>query len=141
MDCTRSTALWSSSLLAIAFVAAHVEMFQVLPAGVDLIVLEENTVAEFDDTLPDIARRYGLGYEEIALANPGTDPWLPGQGTAIALPTQHILPPGPREGIVINLADHRLYYFLRKTGKEPAELISHPISVGQIRNRPRPYKP
>jgi L,D-transpeptidase ErfK/SrfK len=132
MDCTRSMALWSAGLLAVACVAAHAEMFQVPPAGVDLIGLEESTVAQVEDTLPDIARRYGLGYEEIALANPSTDPWLPGQGTPISLPTQHILPPGAREGIVINLADHRLYYFLRKTGKQPAELISHPISVGQM---------
>ncbi len=102
------------------------------PAGVDLIGLEENTVAQFEDTLPEIARRYGLGYEEIALANPGTDPWVPGEGTPISLPTQHILPPGPREGIVINLADHRLYYFPRRTRNEPAELITHPISVGQM---------
>jgi L,D-transpeptidase ErfK/SrfK len=125
-------ALWCAALLGASCVAAHAEMFQVPPAGVDLIGLEENTVAQFEDTLPDIARRYGLGYEEIALANPGTDPWVPGEGTPINLPTQHILPPGSREGIVINLADHRLYYFPRRTGNEPAELISHPISVGQM---------
>jgi len=132
MESKRSIGMWSAGILAVACVAAHAEMFRVPPTGVDLIGLEESTVAQFDDTLPDIARRYGLGYEEIAVANPGTDPWLPGEGTPISLPTQHILPPGPRDGIVINLADHRLYYFLRKTASEPAELISHPISVGQM---------
>ena len=78
MDCTRSVGRWSAGLLAFAGVAAHAEMFLVPPAGVDLVGLEESTVAQFEDTLPDIARRYGLGYEEIAVANPGTDPWVPG---------------------------------------------------------------
>lgn len=132
MDRIASIACWTAGVLLTASGAVHAEMFQVPPAGVDVVGLGENTVAQFEDTLPDIARRYGLGFEEIALANPGTDPWLPGEGKAITLPTQHILPPGPREGIVINLADHRLYYFPHKTANEPAELITHPISVGQM---------
>ena len=132
MTRTLTRAPWSLACLLAIAMTARAEMFQVPPSGVDLIGLEEKTVAEYEDTLPDIARRFGLGFEEIALANPGTDPWLPGAGKPITLPTQHILPPGPREGIVINLADHRLYYFPRPTGKEPAELISHPISVGQM---------
>jgi L,D-transpeptidase ErfK/SrfK len=63
------------------------------------------------DTLLDIARRYNLGYVEIVTANPQVDPWLPGEGTEIVLPTVHVLPDAPREGIVLNLSDQRLYYF------------------------------
>lgn len=63
------------------------------------------------DTLADIARASGLGYTEIVAANPGVDPWLPGDGTEIVLPTAHILPDAGREGIVLNLADQRLYRF------------------------------
>jgi len=59
----------------------------------------------------DIARRYSLGYEEIIRANPGVDMWLPGAGTDILLPGRRILPPGPHEGVVVNLPEHRLYYF------------------------------
>lgn len=63
------------------------------------------------DTLLDIARHYDLGYVEIRAANPGVDPWMPGAGKTITLPTQNVLPDGPRRGIVINLAEMRLYYF------------------------------
>ena len=49
--------------------------------------------ARHEDTLSDLARTYGLGYDEIIAANPGVDPWLPGEGTPILLPTQYVLPP------------------------------------------------
>jgi L,D-transpeptidase ErfK/SrfK len=63
------------------------------------------------DTLLDIARKYNLGYVELVTANPDVDPWLPGEGTEVVLPTVHILPDAPREGVVLNLSDQRLYYF------------------------------
>jgi len=63
------------------------------------------------DTLPDVARHYGLGYNDIVLANPGTDPWAPAAGSRILVPVQHILPDAPRQGIVLNLANMRLFYF------------------------------
>src|SRR5689334_13349743 len=62
------------------------------------------TEARAEDTLSDIARRFNIGYEEIVRANPTVDPWLPRAGTRIVLPTQFVLPDGPRSGIVINLA-------------------------------------
>ncbi len=68
-------------------------------------------VTRDDDTLLDIARRYDLGYTQLVAANPGIDPWLPGAGRRIALPSQYLLPEGPRRGIVINLVQQRLFYF------------------------------
>lgn len=47
----------------------------------------------------------------MVAANPGVDPWLPGVGTEVIIPTRFVLPPGPREGVVINLAEYRLYYY------------------------------
>ncbi len=111
--------------------AAHAEEF-ILPAGSDLVGQQETTVSRFEDTLPDIARRYGLGFEEIRAANPKADPWLPGEGAEVILPTRHLLPGGPREGIVINLPEHRLYYFPKPARSQPARVISHPISIGQM---------
>ena len=67
------------------------------------------TTAGKEDTLPDIARRFNVGYEEIVRANPGVDPWIPGAGRKIVVPTQFVLPNAPREGIVINLAAMRIY--------------------------------
>jgi L,D-transpeptidase ErfK/SrfK len=69
------------------------------------------TRARKGDTLMDIMRRHNLGYDEIVAANPEVDPWLPGEGTEIVLPTEHILPEGPREGLLLNLPEQRLYYF------------------------------
>nr|WP_225314334.1 L,D-transpeptidase family protein [Marinobacter halotolerans] len=66
---------------------------------------------EYEDTFAGIGNRVSLGYLELVKANPGVDPWLPGDGTTITLPRKYIMPDGPREGIVINLAEYRLYYF------------------------------
>jgi L,D-transpeptidase ErfK/SrfK len=67
--------------------------------------------ARHEDTLLDIARNNGLGFVELVAANPGVDPWIPGAGRAITLPTAHLLPTGPREGILLNLIDQRIYFF------------------------------
>jgi len=94
---------------------------------------EIETVTTFnEDTLPDLARRYSLGYEEIQRANPGVDVWLPGEGTTVVLPGQRLLPPGPREGIVINLPEHRLYYFPKPKKGETPQVITFPVSIGKM---------
>lgn len=90
------------------------------------------TTLQGDDTLPDIARRFNLGYEEIARANPDVDPWLPGEGREIVLPTQFVLPAAPREGLVINLAQLRVYYFPKAKEGEPQTVITHPIGIGKV---------
>jgi L,D-transpeptidase ErfK/SrfK len=68
-------------------------------------------IARHEDTLLDIARENGLGFVELVAANPGVDPWIPGAGRAIILPSAHLLPTGPREGILLNLIDQRIYFF------------------------------
>jgi len=83
--------------------------------------------AVFEDTLIHLARKNGLGFVELRAANPTLDPWIPGAGAKITLPKQHLLPDAPREGIVINLAEMRLYYFKDK-GQPP---ITFAISIGR----------
>jgi L,D-transpeptidase ErfK/SrfK len=83
--------------------------------------------AAYEDTLLEVARRFKLGYVEMVAANPGTDPWIPGEGTEVVLPTVHLLPDAAREGIVINLADMRLYYF--PDPNSPPR--SYPIGIGR----------
>ncbi len=86
--------------------------------------------ASYDDTLLDLARQHKLGYVEMVAANPGTDPWVPGDGTDVVLPTIHLMPnldDAEPEGIIINLADMRLYYFEEK-GAAPR---SFPIGIGR----------
>jgi L,D-transpeptidase ErfK/SrfK len=86
----------------------------------------------YQDTLLDIAHRYSLGYEEILRANPGVDMWLPGEGTDILLPGRRILPPGPREGLVVNLPEHRLYYYPKRKRHEKPVVITYPVSIGRM---------
>ena len=90
------------------------------------------TQARYEDTLPDIARRFNLGFDEVARANPGVDPWLPGEGTRIVLPTQFVLPDAPTEGLVVNLAALRMFYF-PKPGKDGQRVVmTFPIGIGKV---------
>ena len=102
------------------------------PADLDLVGEVRHTRAEHADTLLDIARRHGLGRDEIVLANPGVDPWLPGEGTPVLLPTRYILPDAPREGVVLNLPEMRLYFFPRAKPNEARRMITHPVSIGRM---------
>jgi L,D-transpeptidase ErfK/SrfK len=90
------------------------------------------TTASQQDTLPDIARRFNVGYEEIVRANPGVDPWLPGEGRHIVLPTRFVLPNAPHEGIVINVAAMRLFYYPAHRKGEPQRVYTHPIGIGKM---------
>jgi L,D-transpeptidase ErfK/SrfK len=92
----------------------------------DLIGEPHYRYAHREDTLLDLARSFDAGYVEMRLANPAIDPWLPQPGSLLALPTWHVLPDAPREDIVINLAELRLYYF---RGNEPVR--SFPVGIGR----------
>jgi L,D-transpeptidase ErfK/SrfK len=98
----------------------------------DVVGTVQLTTVGKEDTLPDIARRFNIGYEEILRANPGVDPWLPGAGRTVVVPTQFILPNAPREGVVINLAAMRIYYFPKHKRDEPQLVYTHPIGVGKV---------
>lgn len=84
-----------------------------------------------DDTLVDISRRERLGYGELVLANPSVDRWLPGEGTGLTLPTRYLLPPGERTGIVVNLAEFRLYYYPRTRSGQAPTVETYAISAGR----------
>ncbi len=85
-----------------------------------------------DDTFVDIARAYNLGFEELVAANPDVDPWLPGEGAEIVLPTRFILPDAPLEGIVINTAQMRLFWYPEREEGDPVVVYTHPIGIGRI---------
>ncbi len=103
-----------------------------LPAEADSVVGEiQYVVTRYEDTLLDIGRRFGIGYEEIVNANPGVDAWVPGAGVRVTIPSRFILPDAPRDGIVVNLPEHRLYYFPKPKAGEPAVVLTYPLSVGK----------
>lgn len=85
------------------------------------------------DTLLEIAEQYGLGYTDIRAANDGVDPLRLQIGSTLKLPTQYLLPDTEWRGIVINLAEYRLYYFLPEKGI----IYTYPIAIGQG-NTPTP---
>jgi L,D-transpeptidase ErfK/SrfK len=82
------------------------------------------------DTLSDIARNFGLGYEEIERANPNLDPWLLQDNQSVTLPIQFILPEAPKQGIVLNLASMRLFYF---PDDKNSSLLTFPVGIGRDR--------
>lgn len=107
------------------------ERFELEPDQ-DIVGHVQITTSSKEDTLTDIARRFNVGYEEIVRANPNVDPWLPGEGKPIVVPTQFILPSAPREGLIINVAAMRVYYFpAHKKGENPV-VFTHPIGIGKV---------
>jgi L,D-transpeptidase ErfK/SrfK len=104
---------------------------EVVP-GSDLVGYVQKTVVGKEDTLPDIARRFDVGYEEMLWANPGVDPWLPGAGKEVIVPTQFILPAAPHEGVVVNVAAMRIFYYPPHKKGEPQIVYTHPIGIGKV---------
>ena len=111
--------------------ALRTDTFPLPPAGTDVVGEIRVVTARYEDTLLDIARQYDLGYKEIADANPGVDPWLPGAGTRVVLPTQFVLPDAPRKGIVLNVSAMRLFYYPPAKPGTSAVVITHPIGIGR----------
>jgi len=118
--------------LVVAAPAAVAEVYDLPPAGNDVVGAVTVVIARDDDTLLDIARRHGLGYEDIVRANPGVDTWLPGAGTEVVLPTRYVLPQGPRRGVVLNLAEYRMYYFPAPQDGDTPVVMTYPISIGRM---------
>jgi L,D-transpeptidase ErfK/SrfK len=85
---------------------------------------------EGEDTLLDIAREFGLGYNQIVAANPGIDPWVPPKGELVKIPLAFMLPrERPQAGIVVNLAEMRLYFFFSNGGHD--FFFTAPIGIGR----------
>ena len=85
-----------------------------------------------EDTFSDLARTYGLGYDDLVEANPGVDPWLPGEGTPVLLPTQFVLPAAPQRGLVLNIASKRLFYYPPRAEGESQRVLTYPIGIGRV---------
>jgi L,D-transpeptidase ErfK/SrfK len=97
------------------------------PAG-QLAIGELTTyVTRQADTLADVAQHYDLGYTQLVVANPAVDPWLPGAGRAVVIPSYYLLPDAPHVGIVVNLAEQRLFYF--PPGN--TEVQTFPVGIGR----------
>jgi L,D-transpeptidase ErfK/SrfK len=102
------------------------------PDGSPVVGTDTSVQTVYEDTLPELAHRYSLGYYEIIRANPRVDVWLPGAGKSVLLPGRRILPAGPHEGLVVNLPEHRLYYYPKPRAHEQPVVITYPVSIGKM---------
>ncbi len=128
----RDISSWLMCAVLALAVDARAETYP-LPAPGESVVgeirVQETNAA---DTLSDIARAYHVGYDQIVQANPSVDPWLPGEGTRVVVPTQHMLPDAPREGLVLNLPELRLYYYPPRKRGQAATVMTFPVSIGRL---------
>ena len=85
-----------------------------------------SVTAQADDTFVALAQQYSLGYDEMRVANPALDAWVPEEGSTIILPGRFILPQPDYQGIYINLAEMRLYYYVGENS-----VYTYPISIGR----------
>jgi L,D-transpeptidase ErfK/SrfK len=109
-----------------SFQAAFALTFN-LPDSGDIVGEMQTTTVRRGESLGDIGRRFDVGVYEMIEANPRLDPWGPTVGAIVIVPTQFILPNVPRVGIVINLAEMRLYYF----DPDKRQVTTHPIGIGK----------
>ncbi|WNY87724.1 L,D-transpeptidase family protein [Leclercia adecarboxylata] len=124
---------WISVVALLATVAlvlpARANTWPLPPAGSRLVGENRFHVVENDGgSLEAIAKKYNVGFLALLQANPGVDPYVPRAGSVLTIPLQTLLPDAPREGIVINLAELRLYYY--PPGKN--EVTVYPIGIGQL---------
>lgn len=122
-------------LLVIGCIVASSFMTKVFAAtydfpmeGSSMVGNAQYHVVEKGETLAQIAKQYDIGFLGLMAANKGVDPFLPQEGYVLTIPSQIILPMVPYEGIVVNLAELRLYYF------KPEERKVHifPVGIGRI---------
>lgn len=100
----------------------------VLPAQGDLVGEIQTVHPENGETLSEIGIRYDMGYYEMLRANPHIHPSATlSEQNQILIPSQFILPKAPREGILINLAEYRLYYFPPNDNV----VITMPVGIGR----------
>ncbi|MFY2506790.1 L,D-transpeptidase family protein [Vibrio pectenicida] len=102
--------------------------FQMPPEGSNIVGRTQYHQVVEGESLSDIAKHYDVGFLSLMAANKGVDPFLPAENYVLIIPTRIILPNVPREGIVINLAELRLYYF------QPEKNVVHifPVGIGRI---------
>jgi len=100
------------------------------PDGQSLVGELQQDQVRPGETLLDIARRYSVGLVEIQNANPSVDAWLPAVGQRVVIPSQYLLPNVPREGIVVNLPELRLYYYPPAMAGTQRVVMTYPLGIG-----------
>jgi L,D-transpeptidase ErfK/SrfK len=111
---------------------AQCERFPLESPEISVVGAIRQTHARGDDTLIDIAREFDLGYDQIVSANPDVNRWIPGEGTVVTLPSKYILPGAVRKGLVLNIAELRLYYYPAAAKGSTPDVLTYPVSIGRM---------
>jgi L,D-transpeptidase ErfK/SrfK len=125
---------WFTTLCLISCFAleARCERFPLESPEISVVGTIRQARARADDTLVDIAREFDLGYDQIVSANPDVNRWIPGDGTVVTLPSLYILPGAVRKGLVLNIAELRLYYYPAIVKGSTPEVLTYPVSIGRM---------
>lgn len=115
-------------LLACAAPVVFAAVYKLGPLGDELIGQVSSVVVQDGENFHAIAHRHDVGYVELMEANPGVDPLATPAGTVLIIPTRYILPNVARQGVVINLAEMRMYYY----PKNSAEVWTFPVGIGRL---------
>ncbi len=104
-----------------------------LPEGSENVIGKiRYTRVQSSESLLDIARQLNLGYDQIILANQTLNRWVPDEGARVTVPHMYVLPGSTRRGIVLNIAELRLYFYpITPKGTRPI-VITHPVSIGRM---------
>jgi L,D-transpeptidase ErfK/SrfK len=132
----RRVKLLCSLIMLLACQGAQAVSYPLPPEGSRLVGSPLTITVPSGNTQPleAFAAQYGQGLSNMLEANPGVDVFLPQSGSTLVVPQQLILPDTVREGIVINVAEMRLYYY--PAGSNTVEVL--PIGIGQAgRETPR----
>ncbi|TDN64516.1 L,D-transpeptidase LdtC [Scandinavium goeteborgense] len=125
----RALALLSVVATLAAALPARANTWPLPPSGSRLVGENRYHVVEDNGgSLEAIAKKYNVGFLALLQANPGVDPYVPRAGSVLTIPLQTLLPDAPRQGMVINLAELRLYYY--PPGKNSVTI--YPIGIGQL---------
>ena len=119
-------------LIAGSFIGPPVQAENfLLPTPTTTVVGESHWVsADRRESLLDVARRNGLGFTDMKQANPDVDMWVPKEGAQVLLPTSFVLPNARRKGVVVNIAEYRLYFYFQQAGQDM--VATFPISIGRM---------
>lgn len=124
---SRTTLSVCIALMSLFGRGVMADSFSMPGQGDDLIGEIRHVKAHDEDTLIDIARRNSVGQDEMMMANPTVDRWLPKEGTDVVLPRRYILPDAPRAGIVVNVPEMRLYYYPVKASASTPKKAATPV--------------
>ena len=118
-------------LLGISALPVRGEILELPKEGNSVVGAMYQITTAYGETTPVLAQAHEVGYHELLWANPNVHSWMPGEGAQLRIPRQYILPGDAREGIVLNIAELRLYFY-DQPEDGPAQVRSYPVSIGRI---------